>query len=79
MPRERGGEGRRRQRGSREQIRLVEQDERVSGHEWGELRWDFEPWARGGYCRRRCCCGGDDRIWAREYEKRSICGLNPVG
>ena len=74
VPWERRGERRWRHRGSRKQIRFVEQDERVSGHEWGELRRNFEPWARGG----RSCRSGDDRIWTREYEKRCICGLNPA-
>lgn len=70
----RGGKRRRRQRGCRgEKIRFVEQDERVSVHEWGELHGDFNPWARGRRCR------GGDGVRARENEKRSICGLDAVG
>ena len=58
-------------RGCREQIRLVEQDERVLCHERSELRRNVEPWARGRF--------EGDRVWAREYEKRCVCGLNSVG
>ena len=58
-------------RGCREQIRFVEQDERVLCHERRELRRNVEPWAGGGY--------EGDRVWAREYEKRGVCGLNAVG